>query len=211
MPKIKKIYVGTNQVRPAYWNYTPTSNTLVYYPFKEDMNDYSWNNKNLSIDSGTVSYADNKITISNALRGSTILNGVSWAFTISFWTVWNGNAIYDADSWWPQWYNTARWNWDYWWNAIINNSWRRAGNTTAAGTASDFVLLTVVYNWSQFLAYLNGTQTGTVTNCTGNIKWTATQFIIEWWTWGQVIIERWAWSASEVLDYYNNSKWNYWL
>lgn len=205
---LKNAYIGE---RP-YYDYTPTSNTLVYYPFKEDMNDYSWNNKNLSIDSGTVSYADNKITISNALRGSTILNGVSGAFTISFRCTWAWSYnFYDRDSWWPQWFCGANWNGNYRWNAIINNSWRRAGNTTAAGTASDFVLLTVVYDWSQFLAYLNGTQTGTVTNCTGNIKWTATYFLIEWWTWGQVIIEKWAWSVSDIQTYYNNSKWNYWL
>lgn len=205
--ELKNAYIG----KKPYYDYTPTSSTIAYYPFKEDINDHSWNGNNLSIASGTVSYSDNKITISNGLQKTTgILNGVSWAFTISFWTVWNGNAIYDADSWWPQWYNAPRWG-DYWWNAIINNSWRRAGNTTSAGTASDFVLMTIVYNWSQFLAYLNGTQTGTVTSCTGNIKWTATKFVIEWWTRWQVIIERWAWSASEVLDYYNNSKWNYWL
>lgn len=39
MPKVKKIYIGTNQVRPYRFN--PWANTLAYYTFNNTMNNYS--------------------------------------------------------------------------------------------------------------------------------------------------------------------------
>lgn len=85
------------------------------------------------------------------------------------------------------------------------------GNQTPMWTSSDFVLLTVTYNWSEILIYKDGVQFWS-TSISGNLKGTATcWFVIEWWTFGQIIIENRAWTAQKVADYYNNSKWNYWL
>lgn len=209
--KIQRIYIGTNQVRPPYWDYTPTSNTLVYYRMKEDLNDYSWNNRNLT---GTVTFADNKMTNTSTLSRTKILSGTTWAFTVSIWTRgWNTWGVSENDSWWAQWFLTAKWvNQDnYNWNAIINWSWRRSGGTTAIGTNDDFLLLTFVYNWNNRKAYNNGVNFGTTTNCSWNLKTTATSFRVGAWVWGQIIIEKWAWSVSDIQTYYNNSKWNYWL
>lgn len=211
MPIIKQIYVGTNRVRPSYYDYTPNSNTLAYYPMKENLNDYSGNGRNLS---GTATFSNNKMTNTSAVTRSQIFSGTVWAFTVSFWTrggdTWGIN---ENDSGWPERFLTAKWlNSDtYNWNAIIGNSRRRSGWTTILGTNSDFFLLTFVYNWSTFKAYQNGVNFGTNTSCSGNLKTSSTSFRVGAWVWGQIIVEKWAWSATEISNYYNSSKWNYWI
>lgn len=210
----KKIYIRVEDHTP----WTPWANTLAYYKFISDINDYSWNNRNLTKDwTWTVTFANNKVTIpsgSALIYGSGILNWVIWAFTISEWTTWAWSGfMYDADGLWPQWYTGANGsNWNRNGNAIINDWWRRAWNQSTMGSASDFLLLTMVYDWSTLVAYKNWVQFWSTSSTGGSIKWTATQFIIEWGsTFWEIIIEKWAWSATDVANYYDDTKANYWI
>ena len=40
--KVNKRYIGTQQVRPSWW--TPWSDIISYFPFKDDILDKKWNN-----------------------------------------------------------------------------------------------------------------------------------------------------------------------
>lgn len=192
------------------YSWTPWADTLVYYKFATDLNDYSWNNLNLS--SSSVTFSNNKMTNTSNVNWTPILNWHQWAFTVSCWTTWTWTNIGDRDSWGFQWFIRATW-WssDWWGNAIIANSWRRAWNQTAAWSSSDFVHLVMVYNGSLLVCYLNGVKTGTTTSVSWNIKGTASQFQIATGTWGEFIIEWKAWTAQEISDHYNWTKSNYGL
>ena len=61
--KIQRIYIGTEQIRPVYKR-EPWANTIAYYKFVSDVNDYSWNNYNLAW-GGT--FSNNMITSTSTL------------------------------------------------------------------------------------------------------------------------------------------------
>ena len=186
----------------------PTGSTIAYYKMSSDLKDYSGNGRDLT---WTATFSDNKATNTSSLSGSTLLSWNS-VFTVSLWTTWTWSwFIYDQDNWWPTWacWSTGSSQYSlYNWNFIIN-WWKRCGELSAMWTASDFVLLTCVYNWSTVTAYKNWVQFWTVTNASGNLNTSNRWFTIEPWTWGEIIVDWAAWTAQDVLDYYNDTKANY--
>ena len=79
---VKEVYVWTTKIRPSWWK--PTANTIAYYPFNWNANDYSWNNRNLTTNG--VTYTE---TIANGNRcwtftGTISNNGSKWWQ----WTSW---------------------------------------------------------------------------------------------------------------------------
>ena len=79
--------------------------------------------------------------------------------------------------------------------------------------------IVVVYNWSKFVYYVNAVEKFSWTytiNTSGNnvsIWWTSENQ--GWnsfnWAFSNVILEDKAWTVQEVSDYFNQTKWDYWI
>lgn len=191
-------------------SYTPNANTLLYLPLKSDLNDYSWNNKNFSVYTWSVSYVDNMMKLNNAtIRCSSMALTGTGDFTILCYNK-NGWAI-------SLWNDTSRYP-RLWLRALglemYSNWWYKASDSW--------------YDWICFLVwvrrnnslyfYRNWTLIASNTSVPSiNISWWPGMYI--WWyadtsdNWyyGSVIVENRAWNADEILKFYNNTKSNYWL
>lgn len=80
--ELKNAYIG------EVW--TPTSNTIAYYPLEKDWNDYSWNWHNLTwlaTPTYTTSWGTKKVV---SLNGSNLwdINNLSWTYTDYTFSVW---------------------------------------------------------------------------------------------------------------------------
>lgn len=152
MPKIKKIYVWTNLVRPVSDWKPDSSRTILYLKFENNLNDSSWNNVSVSwawIGYGTA-WNLHYVTRTWSASGTyikppqTLLQTIwSWDFTISFW----GWAVNWTSSEYPWFFaneydNSSPWYWIYitwhFWSANpselhFRNAW---------GSANDYLEIT---------------------------------------------------------------------
>lgn len=230
---VKEIFVWTTKVRPA--GYTPTSNTVAYYPLNWDVKDYSWNWYNLT--ETPVSYDTLQSWIKVAYyswrRQSWVPSGVGMSlYSQSLpktYNVWIKGVQYQS--------NTIQifyllWSWSYrvcdlyiQSNTVGASFWNGSWWNTAT-VSSSFALNTrynvvVTYNNSTNIVsfYKNWTLIWSVNN-----GWYVNWSWYSWWTiWysqsntssasylSNVILENKAWTAQEVSDYYNLTKSNYWL
>lgn len=62
--KIKKVYLGTKQIYPDWWN--PGEDTYAYYPLIANANDTSGNNRNLTADSSITYSTQNGAFLPNS-------------------------------------------------------------------------------------------------------------------------------------------------
>lgn len=235
--KLKNIYVWTNHVRPSGWQ--PWANTIAYYKFEWDANDYSWNGHNLTA-SWNVSY----VTNSWASKEVVYLNGSS-----SSNTTWFVSADFSQQltpSTFVMWYKAVN-------NGGSNplmvifvqmykntNAYARTGVITARSSDNftirayrDFVfnswvqpdfwwwwhcVVVTVWEWNAKLyldwEYKNGTTytTADITETTRIYIWKNddTGFGYKWWI-SDTIIENKSRTAQEVADYYDQTKSNYWI
>lgn len=213
--EVKNIYIG------EVTGWKPWSNTLVYYPLTSDLNDYSWNNHNLSIKSGSVTYSNNMATLTRVWYDWWGLNWFEWDFTM---------LAYTTNTWWNKWFypstNTS-WYPQMWmtrWNSKIEfwyvQDWGTQNFLSYNYSASWVHLIAEVKTNSKMIIYVDGVE---VANSSGtyqkvkpdssqnniwigtNVNWSWT--VTYWW----VIVENKARTAQEVANYYNNTKSNYWL
>lgn len=207
----KAIYIGRVQILPTP-PFTPWPNTLGYRPLKSNLNDYSGNHFDLTLNTwASVSY--NSSTNMAEITGQVgyyawALLPRSWDFTIWFWcypSSWN--SIGDKDSWWPLWY-MCNMPWDYKWNFAIG-SYKRLGSTTTVAWPCHIM---ITRSGSLFTLYINWQVDATMTQ-SGAISSNSYAFYIDnWQNWiSDVIMEGIARTATEVTDYYNNSKSEYGL
>ena len=218
--KIKHIYVGENLVRPPN-PYTPTSNTLAYFPFKDDQLDKvgnctlsaTWTKQTIwyRFTSGSstlwITIPSNKQTsrfYSCRIKGVTI---PSWYYDnastmmTNYWTMrffykyqnqdWHTKQFwYWKDSSNIVWSNTQTidlTNWfhlAYWCDSSNNYKWWINWNLVFSGTATS----QRYYNSVVWFQPANST--------------------IDY---SDFILENRLWTATEVTNYYNKTKSNYWL
>ena len=209
--EVKAVYKWTVKVRPVWGWWTPTANTVAYYPLTSDILDHSANGYNLShASSGSVTYSNNMAISTDVLQyTSRQLLPTSWNFTIWFWcypSSWNN--IGDRDSWWPTWYMCNQ-SWDYKWNFILSNSWRRLGNTSSISWPMHMM---VTRSGDTFTLYINW-QSNSTWSWGGSLRSAGNGFYIAGFSsWiGAIIIESVAWTATEVSNYYDLTKWDYWV
>lgn len=240
MPKVSKIYMRQNgvekQVRP--YKRVPWANTLAYYKFDWNLNDSSWNNNTWTAD-GTVSYATAgewqclsiswwnncvKTPISETFFGS--------AFTIAWWFRFSSISSVMRIMWWQYNSQTAQYSdraniqyesW-FWWFQFYSYNWQRTSwNWTPV--ANTWYHIVVVWWWvaNDLKAYINWaelTKTRSAYDYT-TYSWAVVAF---WWNWDwslsnyymagnidNAILENKAWNATEVSNYYNQTKSLYWL
>lgn len=224
--KLQKIYIGQQQVRARGWQ--PWANTVAYYPLTSNADDDSWNGYNATNYGATFSETNwayfgavrNRLELPNMTVGNVftislwakVTSNLSWDQEFNFyydrsyynrnllfrysasWTdVYTGNNAYNQDSWTA---STSPWTW---WNNII-----------------------LVKNWTSLNVYKNWTSIWTHTGYDVSIPWWSNTVCV----WGTVsawssgykewyikdyIIENVARTAQEVADYYNLTKWNYWI
>ena len=216
--------------------YIPTANTLAYYPLNSSttVNDKSWNSKNMTL-SWTVTFGDyNWIDCAYFNGGYLYINEslVLWndPRTIScwfnrqntitewgaFWWMWTASSQHWITS-YVNWTWVIAWKYGYW-----NREYDWGFNETPI--IWDWTLLTVTYDWTNIWVYLNGTYlwtppiwTPSTTALTLNLtSWKTAiaqmpHFAAPAWKgyMSDFIFDWVCWSASEVADYYNNTKSEY--
>lgn len=229
--KISKIYVGTNLVRPKPSpSYTPTANTIMYYPLKWDLLDYSWNNRNPTGFVWTITYPNNAYaSLTNFY--SNMYNGfndgtTNSPMTISYWI----RDISGTQSYVKPFVIGQDIGGNYWGlEAFADSSgviayaitWGSAQNTsyyTISSWAWHNIIVTIT-PWSQMKLYIDGSLKESV-NVNFNMRIGARNGI--WgsndlggekisWDLSEIINESVAWSATDVSNYYNAHKSEYWI
>ena len=217
---IKRVTIRPNgtekQIRPAWWQ--PWANTVAYYPLNstDTFYDKSWNNRNLTVYQTPV-YQSNYTDLTNWCFA--IPNLTYSTCTVSFrckrnWTqTWR--ALVDMVSsntfiryrYGTNWYTNFQKGLPSWsWEQSLTNDINRHLYTVTNNSSNCLVYLdeTLKYTLSSF-----GTQTAAWSRIGTGRNGTSTNnpniYVSEF------IIEDKVRTAQEIADYYNQTKWNYWL
>lgn len=227
-------YTATCWVTDQSW-WQPWANTIVYYPLDSTntVNDLSNNHYDLTNDWNgvvfwTYQWADCAYFSKgyyNCLYRSTDQILPTWDFTwnaylyiVSWWSYNPRLAQSNSDnSWW--WYQILL---SQYWYLCIYSAWTRGGINTSSLTWA-WHLYTITGNftsWS-YTFYVDAQQVATQSWASVPTTWIK---IWAWWPWwssstsdkynwwmGKVIIENKIWSVSEISDYYDLTKWDYWI
>ena len=220
--KLKRIMMRPNgvekQVRPIGWK--PWANTIAYYKFDWNLNDSSGNSYNLSVAAWSITYWTaswwwkyahiNKNTRTNYWEKSFDYN---WNNTISLRMnpqITNGSILLEM---WSRSNEFLRFNgaifcW-FWWDMTYSMS------------ANTRYLVTFTRSWTSTALYINGSLIWTWIGgktWTHNIRFklnnagdTSSSTYSNNSYWSELIWENKTRTAQEVTDYYNLTKWNYWL
>ena len=234
MPKVNKIYVWDKQVRPYKFN--PWVNTLAYYPLSSTttVNDMSWNNRNLTntnVTFGTYQWVDCAYFSWNGcqLRNTSFPDVRSTDWTVACWSyfVWNGST-------WNGNLDEILWRWG-------GNTWVRFDCYGSTSSYLKFLLswcypeynLKDVSSWVFTVSTYNATTYDRKFYVNWQLQWTwswqmnsnyvnyftfsntqdnssSTSKRWKWWASG-LIVENKIWTEQEILNYYNQTKSNYWL
>ena len=216
MPIINLVYEA-----PRSWS--PGSNTIIYFPFKQDAKDYSGNGY-------TLSTSWTQETIGRRFNTDVTFNETwdkQWKF-VSFWI-----KIYNKGSWWSNVENQMWW-WDYgwicyqaynyywsaWWDRIqifTSSSWASAGKALSTTNNTRYHMAYWYWDWAA-VCWVNWTKyTLTTWSIYDPGAESPTHFIINRSTtkWdlalSDVIFETELWTDDQVTEYYNATKGNYWL
>lgn len=211
------------------WNneWQPWENTLAYRPLQSDLNDYSGNWHNFSINTWSVSYSDNMATISWRLTCTfSQLNNYSGDFTFSWWTVYSstenwfypccldsGGSIYYPNTWF-----------------LIGNTkarfWAKfGGSNTAVFAQTDFSssdtsihLITWTKSSTELKLYIDGVLINTNSWSFSSLYNSSTTILWRNWAttswsskWSCLIVEDRVRTVEQVANHYNTTKSKYWI
>ena len=209
------VYIWTDQ-------WSPWENTIAYYPFRDDILDHSWNNKNFTWTSWNYSFSNNTITISSDYLSWPLVTPewTTWDRTISIWQIWptaqnGGTFSFRQGSSWTDWYlkGVDAENWNRPWAALKPGSTRYRNRPSSVSIWSSF-LMTWTKTGTTMKLYLNGVLVSTTTLNTATWNYAYSQ--PTWtrlyrWTYWEIIIEDKVRTDVEILNYYNSAKSNYGL
>lgn len=209
------------------WGWQPWANTVAYYPLDTDFNDASSNNYNLTnswwvittLDWVACAYYDgssHSATATPTFTGTRTLS--CWWNPAStsgvMWIIVTGNLYNNNEKWWTQQNSWVLWG----------SEWRTTNQSVNSNitvtTWTWYYVVTTIENWTEAKIYVNGVLANTLTrnNPIQNSYWLAvgsnfSDLFSEPATWyiSNAIIEDKARTAQEVSDYYNLTKWNYWI
>lgn len=237
--KIKKIYIGTKQVYPPTWN--PWANTLVYLPLNWDALDQSGNSRDGTLPNtwnysweyiNWVSWEKCFYSYSTAAWNNT--NWIYWTYdataigsndvTISVWL--KSKTITDT-TWY--WLGTETESWPHWmWIWLTPWSWTYLmiirfyddpyTSWTYDNNRHNYIITYNDTNKSKM--YVDWVNVPMTTNANASFDITSNRFQLWCMRWNsggsQAYFSRWIIenkerTATEALDYYNLTKWNYWL
>jgi hypothetical protein len=232
--KVNKRLIWTTKVRPSWWK--PWANTVAYYPLTSSTttSDMSGNNRNLT--NSWVIFGTNQWVScasfngsSTRLRYSNFYNLSQWDYCINFWAykltqtsndayvfaMWTFKSAYKWQSLVIQYDNNVL-RFAFWFDDLDSdiNPWNQRVNIWVKfkkSTNQQFIYVNGVLRNSRTTTY---THTLQVLNLyIGSWYSTDTWVYINHWNWylSNLIVEKSWWSDSEFLDYYNQTKSNYWL
>jgi hypothetical protein len=221
--ELKNAYIGE-------YGWQPWANTVAYYPLTatDTVNDKSWNNRNLTNNwtqfwtyAGVscvyctwwnfLYYSSNPITWNSSFTAvarfyNTQRNSSRWENVLSLGdTDWNNAFSMGINN---SWYTLMVWWWNNdrnTWYTVPLNSWILCVMSHSSGTIKTYV------NWSL------------INTSTVNFNLSSSKMRVGAWLWNSpyqdafygyisnVIFENKARTATEISDYYNQTKSNYWL
>lgn len=226
MAIINMVYLAKEE---SWWK--PWANTVVYYPLDTDFNDYSWNWKNLTWRNWAVIWTLNwvrclDLTATNSSLYGVVSNLPQWNQdrTNMFYVQWRAFGTYVVYHYWTSWnyhqedtvwtndaFSSKCISWSSYWYGVdspsnygqINQRMHIAITTSGSSDQKMYINWQYVANWNE---------TGL------NTQW------VNLWLWGlynwnyplnwylsKFIIEDRVWTDQEISDYYNQTKWDYWL
>ena len=210
------LIIESNDEASQYIWYQVNSNTLSYFPFKDDLLDVTWNrtitpsNVNVSDWAVNITSANSYMLLNNAVWWSEITASVRYYY---WWynTTWEWNTLLCRNTWtyhhvlipwrnntpWTVWFYNSNW---YPWNKVIT-PWKRYH-------------IVVVKNWNNEKIYVdkelvidsnssfnnNSYPISIIGNYTSN--W-PTQWAL--WKMSDLIFESWSWTLDQITSYYKKT------
>lgn len=226
---IKRITMRPNgtekQIRPAWWQ--PWANTIAYYKFDWNLNDSSGNGRNLSIAVGTFTYGTESwwakyvyMPKNSYTNNFTTMPYNSASYNISFWA----KRVWSVTSWVVVDFHTGN---NYFPRSILQNSVISfvVSRTTPFPSGFDtaqwhYYCLSISNNsatcyidWSYYWTGALNSYNNNLPYFRMNTAWYADNYNSNSWNGNlsELIIESVPRTAQEISDYYNLTKWNYWL
>lgn len=210
--ELQNAYIG------GVWQ--PWANTVAYYPLKADTNDESWNSNDMTnswiafwtYDGIECAYLDGSASASKSWSLFT------WnpTFTASIWLKTLQNA------WSPRAFGSGGGtnSFTFWLSNVgVLNTWWWTNDRNTWYTLSTNTRYNIIFAYSNWAGtvYINGnsvyswTRSPTIWN-TSTLIWDNHSLANKWyWYLSNAIFENEVRTAQEVLDYYNLTKWNYWI
>ena len=230
------LYIWTSELKEAYLGaggWQPWANTIAYYPLTSTTttSDESGNGHNLTngwATFGTYSGVD-CVYLGNT-NSKKLYTTISWlganpTFTVNVYVnrQWTTNS-----DWWQLFvvWSIGSSNGCYWsairtdWKYLAWTRWWGEARSTVTNTLDKWELITVVKNASNTIVYRNASEiaNGTITTNISSTAFTIGSFNSTSWTYqsfywylSEFILENKARAAQDVSNYYNLTKWNYWL
>lgn len=234
MPILNMIYWAT------WWGggwWQPWANTIAYYPLATDVDDASGNNLNLT--NHWITFSDWYAILETTNQTSTqwpyasYSGWITWYKTISCWfyktgttnwmlCIWHDdgsltNAYFQLRTQNPNWFSLSTSGGGTFNGDITNNSYTINFNQRHLVTITQDVAQNSWAGSGNLTVYLDGNLYGTVNRYMNRpLCWFGSA--TEWWYYynfpwksSNLIIEDKERTAQEVADYYNQTKWDYWL
>lgn len=207
-----------NLVYEWYKWWTPWANTIAYYPFRSDILDHSWNNKNFT--GSWYSFANNMITTTSTLTWPIVTpENTTWDRTINVWC-YRASWYYCFRSsnigtdWWINPYESENW-YRPWVSFKLWNTWYRNYPSASDLPAMwSIILMTRTKTGTTMKLYVNWVLTSTNSSL-DTATWTSPNWItktyLDPWTYWEIIVEDKIWTDAEIQNYYNQTKSNYGL
>ena len=219
--KVKKAYLGNTLVWSASWQ--PWANTIAYYPLTSNANDATSNHNDMTADSlitfssDWAYFPDNSPrTFAWLLEPNTVSISTSWPYTILWWqkTLW----VLESDARWIDLRRSGERIYTAW---SSDNQYFGIGGSgvSVSQTSGVWYLNIMTIDNGTITIYCNGgTAAGSgllnsnrtfTTFRWGNEYNTAYKRCLYWYL-KDIIIEDRIWTASEMDDYFDDKKWDYW-
>jgi len=204
------------------WWWQPWADTIVYYPFDTDWNDYSWNGYNFTTTNSTQITTVGWVTCLD-MNGSTCSVSsidVLTTYTDYTWLTWiyvsSGSIDWafgdNGQGWWWSWFRVWQFKQVRWGNPVNTYS------TFSSFSSNQWVLFWIVMDNWEWSIYQNWVKTVLLWS-----GWLApynniTPFSFSGkdgvWAYGYIsnfIIEKRAWTYQEIQDYFDQTKSTYWI
>lgn len=211
--------------------FVPWANTLAYYPLTTvtTYTDQSENHNDLTnnwIVFGTYQWVD-CASMTGTQWWTVTINALpsSWARTILCWcyiiSPIAASTEFNVVWYWENWYHKSYQLYYNDWQLSVRTYYDDAGmvynTTTMQNYVNKWMLLWWVYDWTDNKLYIDKTAIATVTvsldtwsKILAVWKWPVLSKWINWYV-SEVIVEDKAWSAQDIEDYYEATKWKYWI
>lgn len=214
---LSKIYVGEEQVRPhkkRYKKYTPTANTLSYLTIRED----DW-----FVDAWTLWWEWREWTVWTNITD----NYWHWASWNRMGTWYNTFSTYSSYTCLVRVRSSATFmvsesnygsgdNWNFTFEKDKINGYNWSNHTISYTSIADGNWHLIALTWQSMIGYVDWVQVWTQSNVQikprmvtfNSMRFSSDSHVADY---SDFILEDRVWTATEILNYYNEFKSNYWL